>query len=94
MPDSPGYLMAKTFDRMTDREFADAIRLIDRRRPEVVAATGANAGLTAQELQVLQMRGIISDSTVANIGAVRRARTLNPPIVSENVMHVFPDGSF
>ena len=94
MPDSSGYLMAKTFDRMTNREFADAVRMIDNHRPDVIAQAASAAGLTEQELQVLRMRGIISDSTAANIGAVRRARTLNPPIVSENVMHVFPDGSF
>jgi len=76
--------MAKAFDRMTTNEFADAIRLIDRRRPEVMAAVGANAGLSEQELQVLRMRGIISDSTAANIGAVRRASALNSSIVSSN----------
>ena len=94
MPDSSGYFMAKAFDQMSNKEFADAVRQIDKHQPNLLAKVASDAGLTAQELQVLNKRGIISDSTAAKINTVKKARPLNPPIVSENVMHVFPDGSF
>lgn len=56
---------------MTDREFSDAVRKIDKHRPDIMV--GAAAGLTGQELEVLKLRGIISDSTAAKISAAKKA---------------------
>lgn len=82
MSDGSGYFMAKAFDQMSNREFADAVRQIDKHRPDVMAKVAEAAGLTEQELQVLKMRGIISDSTAAKISTAKKAQAINPPIVS------------
>lgn len=58
---------------MTDRQFAEAVRQMDRLFPKMMAEVGASAGLTGQELQVLKLRGIISDSTAAKISAAKKA---------------------